>query len=67
MFSLGGRREVWLSSCSLGSGSCGAQGCVQDEFNEAASIAEFPYLRGILCVLESSMSGHRCLWRKEEQ
>lgn len=69
MFShhLRGRREVWLSPCSLGSGSCAAQGCVQGEFNEAVGIVEFSYLKEILCVPESSMSGHRCLWRKEEQ
>lgn len=62
----GSRREVWLSSCSVGSGSCAAQGCGQDEFNKAAQHV-FPYLREILCVPESSTVGHRCLWRKEEQ
>lgn len=59
---LGSRREVWLSSRPLGSDSG-----VQDEFNKAANTVEFPYLRGILCVPESSVSEHTCLWRKEEQ
>lgn len=31
---LGSRREVGLSSCPLGSGSCAAQGCAQVEFNK---------------------------------
>lgn len=59
---LGSRREVRLSPCPLGSDSC-----VQEVSNKAADIVGFPYLRGILCVPESSMSEHRCLWRTEEQ